>query len=108
MPFDRLKALSLLSECTGDDIWSLEYCHSRGVPRMWVDDLRDCFESNPQRESESIFLQESPINQYEGLRDVDLACKLGEFLGIDVQPLAAFSLSRADLVRRIQEAVDET
>ena len=72
-----------------------------------MNDLQDCFESNPQRDSETIFLQESPLNQYEGLRDVDLACKLGEFLGIDVESLISFSLSRADLVRRIQEAVDE-
>lgn len=102
---DRLKALMLLSECTGDDIWSLEYCYARGIPEPWLEELQDCFESNPQRESEAIYLGSSQINQYEGIRDVDLAMRLGEFLGVRVDSLVGHS--RRDLVRQIQQSVEE-
>ena len=39
--------------------------------------------------------------------DVDLAAKLGEFLGVDVAALSDLTLSRGHLVRSIREAVDE-
>ena len=68
--FDRLRALRLLAECTGDDIWSLQHCRSRGVPQHWLEELADCFESNPQRDDETIYVEDRPSNQYEGVRDV--------------------------------------
>ncbi len=107
MAFDRLKALDLLAECTGDDIWSLDYCHKRGVPPTWMEELGDCFESNPQRDSETIYLKADRVNQYEGIRDVDLAIRLGSYLGIDVHSIIDSSLSRSDLVRRIIEVAED-
>ena len=41
----RLKALHLLAECTGDDLWSVSHCRLRGVPDHWISELTDCFES---------------------------------------------------------------
>jgi len=103
----RLSALALLSECTGDDLWSIDYCQQRGVPDVWIEELVDGFESNFQRESQSIYLDRKRVHQYEGLRDVDLACKLGEFLGVDVSRILTCSSDRRRIVQQIREAVEE-
>ncbi len=107
MPFGRLNALMLLSECSGDDIWSPEHCRQRGVPPDWIEELRDSYESGFERDSETIYLEDRVTNQYHGLRDVDLAIKLGEYLGIDVQTLISNAASRRHLVRLIREAIEE-
>ena len=73
----------------------------------WTDELTDCYESNFSRDEETIYVQEGRTNQYEGIRDVDLAMKLGEFLGVDVAELQQVALSRRDLVSRIREAFEE-
>lgn len=103
----RLKALTLLSECTGDDIWSVEHCRLRGVPETWIEDLVDCYESGFQRSSQTIFVRDTVVNQYHGLRDIDLALRLGEFLGVDVKSLVANSATRARLVVAIRQAIEE-
>lgn len=97
----------LLSECTGDHIWSLDHCLARGLPPSWMDELSDCFESSFERDSETIYVGEQVTNQYQGIRDVDLAIRLGEFLGVDVNCLQANSATRAELVRNIRHAVEE-
>lgn len=107
MPFDRLKALMLLNECSGDDIWSPEHCCQRGVPLGWIEELKDSYESGFHRDAETIYLDDRVTNQYHGLRDVDLAIKLGEYLGIDVQTLISRAASRRHLVRLIHEAIEE-
>ena len=104
---NRLKALTLLSECTGDDIWSEEHCRLRGVPDAWIEELVDCFESGFRSDRQTIYLDRRVINQYQGVRDVDLAMKLGEYLGIPVAELEAVSATRARLVSAIREAVLE-
>lgn len=103
----RLKALTLLSECTGDDIWSVEHCRLRGLPEVWIDELSDCYESGFQQLSQTIFVGDAPVNQYYGLKDVDIAIKLGEYLGIDVESLRITASSRVRLVTAIQEAIEE-
>lgn len=103
----RLKALTLLSECTGDDIWSVEHCRLRGVPEAWIDELVDCYESGFERSSQTIFVRDMVVNQYHGLRDIDLAMKLGEFLGVDVRGLQEVSATRARLVLAIRQAIEE-
>ena len=103
----RLKALTLLSECTGDDIWSVEHCRLRGVPEAWIEELVDCYESGFERSSQTIFVRDVVVNQYHGLRDFDLAVKLGEFLGVDVASLDATSATRARLVLAIRQAIEE-
>ena len=103
----RLKALTLLSECTGDDIWSVDHCRLRGVPEAWIDALEDCYESGFERSSQTIFVRDMVVNQYHGLRDIDLAIKLGEFLGVDVDALNATTATRARLVIAIRQAIEE-
>ncbi len=103
----RLKALDLLAECTGDHIWSEDYCRRRGVPEAWIHDLADCFESNFFRDTETIYASDGPTNQYHGVRDVDVAIRLGETLGIDIEHLRCLAFSRAALVQAIREAVEE-
>jgi hypothetical protein len=107
MPFGRLNALMLLSECSGDDIWSPEHCRLRGVPAAWIEELRDSYESGFQRDAETIYLADRAINQYHGLRDVDLAIKCGEYLGLDIEDIISQAATRRHLVRLIREAIEE-
>lgn len=107
MQFNRLKALLLLSECTGDDIWSPEHCRLRGVPEEWLQHLSDNFESSFAKDSETIYVGDRATNQYRGVRDVDLAFKLGEYLGVNLPLIQANASSRRQLVRLIREAVEE-
>lgn len=107
MALNRLLALTLLSECTGDDIWSVEYCRDRRIPEAWIEELSDCFESGFERQSQTIFVQDTIVNQYQGIRDVDLAIKLGEYLNLDVTTLNSSAITRASLVRAIQQAATE-
>ena len=107
MPLSELKALKLLEECTGDDIWSVEHCRLRGVPEQWVAELADAFESGFENDMQTIYVDNRPTNQYQGVRDVDLAKKLGQLLGVDIEEIESGVYSRAALVIRIQEAVEE-
>ncbi len=104
---NRLKALCLLSECTGDDIWSVEHCQQRGIPESWIVELQDCFESGFRSDLQTIYLDNRPINQYRGVRDIDLARRLGEFLGVNLAALEVLAHSRSQLVTAIQHAVEE-
>lgn len=104
---DPLLALQLLAECTGDDIWSLEHCRTRKIPESWIEELSDCYESSFEDDRQTIYVERQRTNQYEGVRDVDLARKLGEYLGVETAELANRALSRTDLVRSIQEAAEE-
>jgi len=104
---DRTLAIELLYECTGDDLWPREYCLKRGVPEVWIDELQDGFESSFRTDSQTIYLGQQRVNQFEGVRDVDLACKLGEYLGVDVARILEAIWSRAAIVRTIREEVEE-
>lgn len=103
----RLRALALLDECTGVDIWSVDHCQERGVPQAWIDEFADAFESGYASDRDTIYQEARPLNQYHGVHDLQLAIRLGEFLGIDVQRATATALSRTAQVRAIQEAADE-
>ena len=104
---NRLKALNLLSECTGDDIWSIEHCQLRGVPSVWIEELADCFESGFQNDSQTIYVEDMLVNQYQGIRGVDLAIRLADYLGIDTHMMRDQCLTRAGLVLAIQQAAEE-
>lgn len=101
----RDRALALLSECTGDEIWSLEHCRLRRVPPVWIEQLADTYESGFAADSQTIYHQQRVTNQYHGIRDVDLAVKLGEALGVDIPRATDTALNRAAVVRAIKEAV---
>ena len=103
----RMMARRLLAECTGRDIWSVAYCREQQVPDDWIEELADCFESGFHEDLETIYLQERPVNQYHGLRDVDLAKKLAEFLGVDVSRVCLTAWSPMAVVQALKEAVDE-
>ncbi|MEO1618404.1 MAG: hypothetical protein AAFV88_21305 [Planctomycetota bacterium] len=101
----RHRALSLLTECTGDEIWNVAHCESRGVPEAWIRELADAFESSFQRDDQTIYTDEGPINQYHGIRDIDLAIKLAGTLGIQVTAHSIAVMSRRRLVQAIKDAV---
>ncbi len=104
---DRLRALMLLDECTGRDIWSVDLCRQRGIPETWIDELVDCFESGFRQDRETIYNGNRIVNQYHGLYDVKIAHKLAEFLGIDVADVIALQLTPESEVRALREAVEE-
>ncbi len=103
----RLTALALLHECTGRDIWSVAYCEAKRIPPAWIEELADCFESGFCLDRQTIYAEDRVVNQYEGIRDIDLARKLAEVLGIDVDYVTSSAFSPEAQVRALREAVDE-
>jgi hypothetical protein len=97
----------LLSECTGDDIWSIEYCRKRMVPNSWIDEFQDAYESGFNKNDQTIYYRNEIVNQFEGIRDVDLACKIGACLKVDVARILSRQKSRTGIVREIREAIEE-
>ena len=103
----RHRALAILGECTGDEIWSIEHCRAAGVPQPWIDELSDAFESCFFSDHETIYVENDRINQYHGVRDVDLAMKLAESLGLDFARICASMPSRRSVVIAIKNAIME-
>lgn len=103
-------ALSLLDECTGDDLWSIEHCRLRRVPSQWIDELADAYESSFRISSQTIYVADEEhgrrvVNQYYGVRDVDLAKRIGRELGLEVDQIESVARSRQAIVRMIKEAI---
>lgn len=103
----RLRALQLLDECTGVDIWPVEYCREVGLPEPWIEELADAFESGFESQWHTIYYQDRPVNQFHGVHDLAIAGKIGRMLGIDVDALVSMYPSWDDRVRAIREAVEE-
>ncbi|MGB7327048.1 MAG: hypothetical protein WBD31_19385 [Rubripirellula sp.] len=109
----RHRALALLTECTGDTIWPVDHCQTRGIPPSWIDELSGAFESGFDEDRNTIYLNEIDFanrqgtNQFHGVRDIDLAIKIGHSIGIDVERLQSTTLGRSALVAAIKEAVME-
>jgi hypothetical protein len=103
----RYKARMLLSQCRGDEIWSVALCRQQGVPEAWIEELADCFESGFRSDRQVIYHDDQMVNQYHGVRDLDLAYRLAEFLGVDSGPATALAFGPVAEVRALQEAVDE-
>lgn len=101
----RHRILSLLSECTGDDIWSIQHCRARRLPDNWIKELSDAFESSFDSDSQTIYTDQGVTNQYHGIRDVDLAIRLADSLGIRIDSNAMARFTRARLVQAIKDAV---
>ena len=104
---NRLKALTLLSECTGEEIWSVAYCEQSGVPAPWIEELTDCFESGFRFDRDTIYENNQVVNQYEGIHDLRLAYKLAEYIGVNIARATASALGRRAEVQALKEAVDE-
>ena len=69
--------------------------------------MADAFESNPSRDQDAIYVGDRATNQYHGVRDVDIAKRVGRELGLDVEAIERRSLNRSDMVRRIKEELEE-
>jgi hypothetical protein len=107
MTIPRHRALALLSRCRGDEIWSLQHCREQGVPEAWIDELADAFESGFCSDQQTIYVGATPTNQYHGVRDLDLAFKLGRSLGVRVDQVTASSFGRRAKVEAIKQALFE-
>ncbi len=104
---NRSQALKLLTECTGDDIWSVEYCRKRQIPEDWIGELQDAYESGFESKDQTIYYRNEVVNQFEGIRDVDLACKIGHLLKVNVSRIVEQQNSRVGVVREIREAIED-
>ena len=102
-----LKANILLEKCTGREIWSLELCRQEGIPESWIEELQQCYESGFRSDRQTIYENDRVVNQYEGLRDLDIAYKLAAYLGVDVELAVQNVLSPEAEVRALKEAVEE-
>lgn len=107
MTIDQFKLLDWLSECNGDEIWTREYCNTRGIPDYLIDTLIDGFESGYNDDSQTIYFDDKPVTQFEGIRDVDLAIWIGKQLKVDTCRILNRSLSRGEVVRAIKEEFEE-
>ncbi len=105
MTLPRHRALAILDECTGDHIWSPQHCADRGLPNDWVTRLGDAHESGFRDDSETIYTDRGVTNQYHGIRDVDLAVRIGRELGVDVDRILFTQTTRVAIVAAIKEAV---
>jgi hypothetical protein len=104
-PLPRLRALAILDECRGDEIWSLEHCRQRGVPDAWIEALADTFESGFRSDSQTIYWKGNVTNQFHGVHDVKLAIEVARSLGLDVDRVTAAALGRFAIIRAIKEAI---
>ena len=103
----RHRALAILAECHGDELWSEEYCRTRGVPETWVREFADAYESGFRSDSQTIYVGDRPTNQYRGVRDVDLAVRVAQSMGMDVDRITSAALTRQGVVQAIKQAVME-
>lgn len=103
----RLQALQLLSRCRGDEVWSLEYCRSAGVPDSWFEELADALESGFDSDQNTLYVNERVVNQYHGLSDLKLAFRIAEFLGFDTSSIRFQAYGRIAQVNAIKELIDE-
>ncbi len=94
-------------KCVGDEIWSVETCRAEGVPEIWIDELRNTFESGFDSDRNAIYVADNLTNQYHGVLDLHLSYKLAEFLGIDWQRATQTALGRRAEVKALQEAFEE-
>ena len=60
---------------------------------------------SPQSDRETIYTDEGVTNQYHGVRDLDLAVRLADSLGIRIDADAPARLGRRRLVQAIKDAV---
>ncbi len=107
MVLSRLKALVLLSECDGDHIWSIQHCRERGVPEEWIASMVEGYESGFDFDAQTIYYQEKQVNQFEGIRDYDLALRLAKLLGINISSVIDVLPTRRAIVQAIKEKFEE-
>ena len=107
MTLSRPRALAILSKCIGHQIWDVETCFNQGVPQDWIDELADAYESGFRSDRQTIYVADSVTNQYHGVRDVDLAIRLGKVLGVDVGRVTETAISDRGVVQSIKDAVIE-
>ena len=105
MSIPRHRALAILNLCVGDEIWNEETCHRSGIPQSWINEMSDANESGYKVDTETINVDNRPTNQYHGVRDLDLAVRVGKVLGVDVERATQSSIGRRAMVQAIKNAV---
>ena len=86
----------------GARIWEFD-----GTTNAWIEELQDAYESGFDSYNQTIYYRNEVVNQFEGIRDVDLACKIGQLLKVNVARIVQQQVSRVGVVREIREAIEE-
>ncbi len=107
MTLTKPKAMMLLLKCKGDEIWSEPVCRREGIPEIWIEELKDGFESGFDSDRNTIYESGRMVNQFGGVQDLHLAYKLAEFIGIDWKQVTATAIGRAAEVHALKDALDE-
>ena len=107
MLLNPTKAMALLTQCRGDEIWSVSTCRQQGVPEIWIEELAEAYESGFDHDRNTIYQDQQMVNQYHGVSDLQLAIRLAEHLGIDTEAIVSCQPDRRMQVIALQNAVDE-
>jgi len=67
--------------------------------------MSDAIESGYRTDTETIYVDNKATNQYHGVRDLDLAIRLGKVLGVDIERATQSAISRRAIVQAIKNAV---
>ena len=67
--------------------------------------MSDAFESGYRSDHETIYVSDRATNQYHGVRDLDLAMRLGQTMGLDVERVTASVLGRRAMVEALKQAI---
>ena len=104
---NAISAQMLLLKCEGDEIWPEDVCLAAGIPRVWIDELVEQYESGFDTDQNTIYKDGQMINQFQGVSDLLLAYKLADYIGIDWQRETGHIVSRTGKVDALKEALDE-
>lgn len=106
-PIARIHALRLISLCNPDDIWSIDDCTKSRVPTDWIDAFRETYESNFEDPSSTIQQDGRKLNQYHGVRAIDIAVQAAVGLGLRLDPSVLASNHRGLILQSIRENIEE-
>lgn len=104
---NAISAQMLLLKCQGDEIWPEDVCLAAGIPKVWIDELVEKYESGFDTDQNTIYKDGRIVNQFEGVSDLLLAYKLADYIGIDWQKETNHIISRTAKVNALKEALDE-
>lgn len=106
-PIARIYALRLISLCKADDIWSIDDCTNSRVPIDWINAFRETYESNFEDPSSTIEQEGRKLNQYHGVRAIDIAVQAAISLGLRLDPSVLASNHRGLILQSIRENIEE-
>lgn len=104
----RIHALQLISKIDPDEIWSIQDCMVARIPKDWIENFRDTFESNFQDAGSTIEQDGMRKSQYHGVRAIDIAVQAALSLGVRIPAQVLAGNHRCAIFQAIQEGIEES